>query len=96
MADNKYARMAQIAQHYQATEPEREPEMLPRKVGRPPGKSSNRAYGRRTVLLKKHTIKTAERLWEDLEPEQDFSDLVEQLLAKFIETQHQNNMHIEL
>ena len=96
MADNKYARMAQIAQHYQATEPERASEILLGKVGRPPGKSSNRAYGRRTVLLKKHTLKTAERLWEDLEPEQDFSDLVEQLLATFIETQHQNNTHIKL
>jgi len=95
MADTKYARMAQIAQHYQATEPERASEILPGKVGRPPGKSSNRAYGRRTVLLKKQTIKTAERLWEDLEPEQDFSDLVEQLLVTFIETQHQNNTHIE-
>ncbi len=95
MAENKYARMAHIAQQYQATEPESEPAMLSGKVGRPPGKSSNRAYGRRTVLLKKQTIKTAERLWEDLEPEKDFSDLVEQLLVKFIEAQNQNNAHIE-
>jgi hypothetical protein len=47
------------------------------------------------VLLRKQTIKTAERLWEDLEPEKDFSDLVEQLLVKFIETKNQNNAHIE-
>ena len=43
---------------------------------------------------KKQTIKTAERLWEDIEPEKDFSDLVEQLLVNFIETQHQNNTHM--
>jgi len=95
MAENKYARMAHIAQQYQATETEGEPEVLLGKVGRPPGKSSNRAYGRRTVLLKKQTIKTAERLWEDLEPEKDFSDLVEQLLVKFIVTQHQDNIRME-
>lgn len=95
MAENKYARMAQIAQHYQATEPESEPALSPGKVGRPPGKSSNHFYGRRTVLLKKQTIKTAERLWEDLEPEKDFSDLVEQLLIKFIETQNQDNALME-
>jgi len=43
----------------------------------------------------KQTIKTAERLWEDLEPEKDFSDLVEQLLVKFIVTQHQDNIRME-
>jgi hypothetical protein len=89
MAENKYSRMAQIAQQYQATEPQDEPgiEMLPGKVGRPPGKSSNSAYGRRTVLLRKQTIKTAERLWEDLEPDKDFSDLIEQLVVKWIAEQ---------
>jgi hypothetical protein len=85
MAENKYSRMAQLAQQYQATEPE--VETLPGKVGRPPGKSSNSAYGRRTVLLKKKTIKTAERLWEDMEPDKDFSDLVEQLVVKWIAEQ---------
>lgn len=87
MAENKYAKMAQIAQQYQATEPEVDTLTLPGKVGRPPGKSSNSAYGRRTVLLKKQTIKTAERLWEDLEPGKDFSDLVEQLVVKWIDEQ---------
>ncbi len=85
MADNKYARMAHVAQQYQAIEPDETQNDALGKVGRPRGKSSNRAYGRRTVLLKKQTIKTAERLWEDIQPEKDFSDLIEQLLSKWIE-----------
>jgi len=84
MAENKYARMAQIAQQYQATEPDSEVATLPAKVGRPKGKSSNPDYERLTVLVRKQTRKTAQRLWEDLEPKKDMSDLVERLLAQWI------------
>ncbi|MGE3538639.1 MAG: hypothetical protein AB7N91_14575 [Candidatus Tectimicrobiota bacterium] len=84
MAEGKYARIAQLAQQYQATDQESEAEEKP---GRTRGKSSDSTYARRNVLLKKQTIKTAERLWEDLEPEYDFSDLLEKLLMEWIKKQ---------
>jgi hypothetical protein len=34
--------------------------------------------------VRKQTRKTAQRLWEDLEPKKDMSDLVERLLAQWI------------
>jgi hypothetical protein len=83
MAENKYARMAQLAQQYQATEPEAMP--TPGKVGRPPGKRSNPNFERLTVLVKKQTRKTAQRLWEDMEPGRDMSELVERLLSEFVQ-----------
>jgi hypothetical protein len=83
MAENKYARMAQVAQQYQATDPEAEP--AHGKVGRPPGKRSNPNFERLTVLVKKQTRKTAQRLWEDLEPGRDMSELVERLLTEFVQ-----------
>lgn len=90
MAENKYARMAQLAQQYQATEPEATP--TPGKVGRPPGKRSNPHFARLTVLVKKQTRKTAQRLWEDLEPGRDMSELVERLLAEFVQ-HHRDSVH---
>jgi hypothetical protein len=87
MAENKYAKMAQLAQHYQATEPESSVETSLPKVGRPRGKSTNPDYERLTVLIKKHTRKTTQRLWEDLEPKKDMSDLVEKLLSEWAEKQ---------
>jgi hypothetical protein len=81
MAEGKYARIAHIAQQYQDTETDSEERLTTR------GKSSNSAYRRRTVLLKEQTIKTSERLWEDLEPRQDFSDLVEKLLVEWVQKQ---------
>jgi hypothetical protein len=87
MAENKYARMAEIAQQYQATEPDSNVETLPPKVGRPRGKSTNPEFERLTALVRTKTRKTAQRLWEDLEPKKDMSDLVEKLLAEWIEKQ---------
>lgn len=81
MAESKYARIAQIAQQYQDTGSGSEKRSTTR------GKSSDSTYGRRTVLLKKQTIKTAERLWEDLEPDYDFSDLIEKLLVEWVQKQ---------
>lgn len=81
MAEGKYARIAHIAQQYQEAGTEIGERLTTR------GKSSDSAYARRTVLLKKQTIKTAERLWEDLEPEYDFSDLVEKLLVEWVQQQ---------
>jgi hypothetical protein len=81
MAEGKYARIAHLAQQYQESGVEVAERLTTR------GKSSNSAYRRRTVILKDETIKTSERLWEDLEPRQDFSDLVEKLLVEWVQTQ---------
>jgi hypothetical protein len=55
--------------------------------GRPPGKRSDPDYQPTTVLLRKQTKKTANRLLEDTNAAHDLSDLIEQLLTDWI--QHQ-------
>ena len=55
--------------------------------GRPPGKRSDPDYQPTTVLLRKQTKKTAVRLLEDINAGQDLSDLIEQLLAEWIQKQ---------
>jgi hypothetical protein len=54
--------------------------------GRPPGKRSNPNYEPTTVLLQKNTKKLANRKLEDEETGQDLSDLIEQLLSRWIKT----------
>ena len=64
------------------------PEAAPvRGKGRPPGKRSDPDYQPTTVLLRKHTKKTAARLLEDTNAAQDLSDLIEQLLTEWIQQQ---------
>ena len=53
--------------------------------GRPPGKRSDPDYQPTTVLLRKHTKKTAPRLLEDINAAHDLSDLIEQLLTEWIQ-----------
>ena len=55
--------------------------------GRPPGKRSDPDYQPTTVLLRKHTKKTAARLLEDTNAAQDLSDLIEHLLTEWIQKQ---------
>jgi len=55
--------------------------------GRPPGKRSDPDYHPTTVLLRKHTKKTAVRLMEDTNAAHDLSDLIEQLLTEWIQKQ---------
>jgi len=55
--------------------------------GRPPGKRSDPEYQPTTVLIRKHTKKTAARLLEDTNSSQDLSDLIEHLLAEWIQKQ---------
>jgi len=53
--------------------------------GRPPGKRSDPDYQPTTVLLRKHTKKTATRLLEDTSAGKDLSELIEQLLTEWIQ-----------
>ncbi len=55
--------------------------------GRPPGKRSDPDYQPTTVLLRKHTKKTAARLLEDTNAAADLSDLIEKLLTEWIHRQ---------
>jgi len=48
------------------------------------GKRSNPDYSPTTFFVRKDTKRKAARLLEDREAEQDLSDLVEQLLAKWV------------
>jgi hypothetical protein len=57
----------------------------PRGKGRPPGKRSDPDYQPTTVLLRKHTKKTASRLLEDIGTGKDLSELIEQLLTGWIQ-----------
>ena len=52
------------------------------KMGRPPGKKSNPDFIQATVYLKKETHQTARKMLFD--EHRQFSDLVEELLAKWI------------
>jgi hypothetical protein len=72
-----------------ATRPDQPPcEAIPsRGKGRPPGKRSDPDYQPTTVLLRKQTKKTASRLLEDTGTGQDLSELIEQLLAEWIQQQ---------
>ena len=53
--------------------------------GRPPGKRSDPEYQPTTVLIRKHTKKTATRLLEDTNAASDLSDLIERLLMEWIQ-----------
>jgi hypothetical protein len=55
--------------------------------GRPPGKRSDPDYQPTTVLLRQQTKKMANRLLEDGSTGQDLSELIEQLLAEWIQRQ---------
>jgi hypothetical protein len=72
-----------------ATQPDRPPREAapPRGKGRPPGKRSDPDYQHTTVLLRKQTKKTANRLLEDADTGQDLSELIEQLLTEWIRQQ---------
>jgi hypothetical protein len=70
-----------------ATRPEQPPRETAPSRGRPPGKRSDPDYQPTTVLLRKQTKKTASRLLEDTGAGQDLSELIEQLLAEWIQQQ---------
>ena len=59
---------------------------LVRGRGRPSGKRSNPEFEPTNVLLRKRTKKIAGRVLEDLETGQDLSELIEELLDKWIST----------
>ena len=54
--------------------------------GRPSGKRSNPDFEPTNVLLRKRTKKIAGRILEDTETGQDLSELIEELLNKWIST----------
>jgi hypothetical protein len=72
-----------------ATRPDPPPQEAARSrgKGRPPGKRSDPDYQPTTVLLRKQTKRTASRLLEDAGTGQDLSELIEQLLAEWIQQQ---------
>jgi hypothetical protein len=53
--------------------------------GRPHAKSSDPDYQSTTVILRKRTKRTANRLLEDQETGQDLSELIEELLLEWIQ-----------
>ena len=64
-------------------------EALVKTVGRPPGKRSDPNYKQYSVLLKRQTHRKVSSLLRDRESEQDVSELVEQLLDKWLAEQAQ-------
>jgi len=58
---------------------------LVRGRGRPHAKSSDPDYQSTTVILRKLTKRTANRLLEDQETGQDLSELIEELLLEWIQ-----------
>jgi hypothetical protein len=62
------------------------PPPIVRGRGRPSGKRSNPEFEPTNVLLRKRTKKIAGRVLEDSESGQDLSELIEELLDKWIST----------
>lgn len=62
-------------------------ETLVRAVGRPPGKRSDPDYKQYSVLLRRQTHRKVSSLLRDREGGQDVSELVEQLLEKWLADQ---------
>lgn len=58
-----------------------------RAAGRAPGKRSDPEFKPFTILLKKQTHKQANRLLEDMDTGRDLSDLMQELLAGWVEKQ---------
>lgn len=56
-------------------------------AGRAPGKRSDPEFKPYTILLKKQTHKQANRLLEDMDSGRDLSDLMQELLAAWVEKQ---------
>ncbi len=90
---NKYAMMAEVAKEHMEGGTGETPlaptgsEVRVSEPGRQIGKSRNPDYERLTVLLRKETKKAATRLWQDIEPDKDLSDLVQELLSSFVTKQ---------
>ncbi len=60
------------------------PPVLSKGRGRPAGKRSNPDYEPTTVLLRKQTKRAAGRKLEDVDAKQDLSELIEELLKRWI------------
>ncbi len=94
MADPKsrFSALKSFRDHGAETEPEQTPVPSPvvtppvKARGRPAGKRSNPEFEPTTVLLKKKTKRSASRLLEDTNTDQDLSELIESLLNGWIST----------
>lgn len=62
-------------------------ETLVKTVGRPPGKRSDPDYKQYSVLLRRQTHRKVSGILRDRESEQDVSELVEQLLERWLAEQ---------
>jgi hypothetical protein len=57
------------------------------KTGRPPGKRSDPDWSPRTILMNRHTHKSVQRILLDTDDERDLSELVDELLRRWIDKQ---------
>ena len=92
MAGNKYEKAMEQAAGIAVKRPEPEPTEsaveaprtpVARGVGRPPGKRSNPDWEQATVFIRKDTKRAALMRLMETGSNQDFSELVDQLLAKW-------------
>ncbi|WP_145952420.1 hypothetical protein [Paludisphaera borealis] len=60
-------------------------ELTPRKRKEKVGKYRDPDFKITSTYLRKTTMKRARRKWEDLQPEKDFSDLLQMLLEQWLE-----------
>lgn len=76
-----------------AREPELQPETSKRK-GRPKGKRSNPDYEQVTAYIRKTTHRDVKLALLQAGEDQDFSDLVEELLTEYLSTQKFKNSKV--
>ena len=68
--------------------PELPPEFpAPVRIGRPPGKRSDPNWSPRTILMHRHTHKSVTRILLDIDDPRDLSELIDELLRAWIDTQ---------
>lgn len=86
MAESKFGAIFDAPLHGEAQGGGRT-ETLARTVGRPPGKRSDPDYKQYSVLLRRQTHRKVSFLLRDQDGGQDVSELVEQLLEKWLSEQ---------
>ena len=93
MAESKFSG---IFQHHLPEEPQAPERTEARGAalkapGRPPGKRSDPEYKQYSVLLKRRTHRQVTNILRDQDDSPDVSELLQQLLEQWLETQHKSS-----
>jgi hypothetical protein len=93
MAESKFSGIFQHRLDEEPSAPERHERQASamKAPGRPPGKRSDPEYKQYSVLLKRHTHRQVTNILRDQDDSPDVSELLQQLLEQWLETQHKSS-----